>query len=246
MRYKTSRDPSLRDALTKLPCVQDDAYYSLFLSFSFSLSLFLSFSFSLFLFFSLSLHYSSSYSQLYTMKLLESMHHHAKEHNVPIIDDPTKQYITSLLKTKKPRYCLEIGSAIGYSWIIIAKEIIQRWGTLMSFECSYPSYMKALAYTKNSRLLNMVLYFGDFLKFWSHILPDQIDFLFIDAEKASYLKYYLKCLPSLHSQSVVLFDDIIKYKQKTADLIQYLKKNEIDFERKQLTEDDGVIIIENW
>lgn len=92
----------------------------------------------------------------------------------------------------------------------------------------------------------MVLYFGDFLKFWSHILPDQIDFLFIDAEKASYLKYYLKCLPSLHSQSVVLFDDIIKYKQKTADLIQYLKKNEIDFERKQLTEDDGVIIIENW
>ena len=91
----------------------------------------------------------------------------------------------------------------------------------------------------------MILYFGDFLKFSQHLLPDQIDFLFIDAEKSSYLDYYLKCKPFLHDESIILFDDVIKYKQKTAPLIHYLDQHNIPYERKQLVDDDGVIVINN-
>lgn len=175
--------------------------------------------------------------------MLQDIKAYALKHNVPIIDDPTRQYIVDLLQEQKPKYCLEIGSAIGYSTVCIAQKIQDRGGTIMWFECSYPSYMKALRTIKRSWLLNIILYYGDFLKFPSHVVPARVDFLFIDAEKTSYLEYYLICKPFLSNQAIVIFDDVIKYKHKTQHLIDYLHTNNISYSIKQLTADDGILIL---
>jgi len=38
-----------------------------------------------------------------------------KEKNIPIITINTEKFIIDILNTYKPKYCLEIGTAIGYS-----------------------------------------------------------------------------------------------------------------------------------
>lgn len=175
--------------------------------------------------------------------LLTSLREHAQHNNVPVIDDPTRQIIEDLLDELKPNTCLEIGSAIGYSTICIAQKI-QSWGwRITSFECSFPSYMKAIDAIKDSRLSNIVLYKGKFLKFRSSILPQEIDFLFIDAKKVEYVDYYITCKPLLSPSAVVVFDDVIRYQKKIEWLFDYLEVQWADFEIIQNTEDDWILVI---
>ncbi len=176
-------------------------------------------------------------------EILKHLAEYAQLHNVPIIDNPTRQKIEGILQDIKPTYCLEIGSAIGYSTLCIAKKIHARDGKLISWEVSYPSYMKALYTYYSTWLSNIVLNYGDFIKFPLDSLTHEIDFLFIDAEKSFYLEYYLKCKPYLASWATVIFDDIIKYKKKSLQLITYLDTQHIKYKIIQLTNDDGILVL---
>ncbi|MBU0627115.1 hypothetical protein KKH82_06980 [Patescibacteria group bacterium] len=42
----------------------------------------------------------------------------------------------------KPKICVEIGSAVGYSAIFTASTIAKRNGQVYSFEISYPAYLE--------------------------------------------------------------------------------------------------------
>ena len=66
---------------------------------------------------------------------------------VPIITTNTQNYIQQLLHKYKPRYCLEIGSAEGYSTARIGETIATRGGKLISTEVCYPAYLKAVQNT---------------------------------------------------------------------------------------------------
>lgn len=176
--------------------------------------------------------------------IIESLRSYALQHNVPVIDDPTRQYIEEILQEHKPLHCLEIGSAIWYSTLCIAQKISTWGGQITSFECSYPSYIKAIHTIKTTQLSNILLYRWDFLKFSRAILPISIDFLFIDAEKSSYLDYYLFCKPFLADNCIVIFDDVIKFTSKTANLLTYLRTNAIWYEILQISDDDGILLIE--
>ena len=70
--------------------------------------------------------------------------HYAHKHQVPCMSSATETYLLQHLMTYKPIYCLEIGSAIGYSTSRIARMIHQRAGHLVSFEISHPSYRLAM------------------------------------------------------------------------------------------------------
>ncbi len=178
-------------------------------------------------------------------KVLQHLELDAKNLLVPIIDNPTRQFIEQKLQQVKPIHCLEIGSAIWYSTICIAQKI-QEWnGTLTSFEYSYPRYMIALDAINKSRLPSIVLYYWDFLKFSHALLPSKIDFLFIDAEKSLYLEYYLVCKPFLSDNATIIFDDVIKFKEKTTNLINHLHNDNILYSLHKLSDDDWILVIQN-
>jgi len=118
---------------------------------------------------------------------LKNLRQNAESRRVPIISLQTEVFLKEQLLRYKPKYCLEIGSAIGYSTIFVASLMKERNGQVYSFEVSYPAYIEALMHIKEVDLHNITLYpfditTSDVRKF----VPRKCDFFFIDGQKNQY------------------------------------------------------------
>lgn len=179
---------------------------------------------------------------------LDIIRTHSASHEVPIISKPTQSYIESILNQYKPKKCLEVGGCIWYSWIFMSNIINSRWWRLISFEISYPSYKQALKNISSMSVNNFTIYNLDFaltplnklIKRW------ELDFVFIDAMKKDYLRYYLKLRQFMAKNCIVIFDDVIKYSIKMKNLYRFLEKNQMNYKLLKLDEDDGIIIVNNF
>ena len=177
---------------------------------------------------------------------------YAQKNGIPIMDHPTRQYIEKTLKNVRPRHCLEVWSCIWYSTICIAKIIESRDGSLVSFEISHPSYIRALTHMREVNITNTILHYGDICKLGTHIwapsfdLCALFDFAFIDGNKADYLQYYQHILPYCATWCVLIFDDVLKFSQKVEPLVTYLDIHEIPYEIVPLYEDDGILRLVVW
>lgn len=83
---------------------------------------------------------------------LKNLRQNAESRKIPIISIQTESFLKEQLLRYKPRYCLEIGSAIGYSTIFIASLMKERNGQVISFEVSYPAYLESLMHIKEVHL----------------------------------------------------------------------------------------------
>ncbi|UFX83205.1 class I SAM-dependent methyltransferase [Candidatus Absconditicoccus praedator] len=151
--------------------------------------------------------------------------------------------IKNLLLTNKPQNCLEVGSAIGYSIIFQASIINNRGGKIIGFEISTNSYRQALNNVFRSNLNNILLINYNFTKFPINQIINDIDFIFIDARKAEYLDCLLKIMPYLKEGSLVVFDDVMQFKDKIHNLYSFIKKNQLIYEIISSEKSDGILII---
>lgn len=164
--------------------------------------------------------------------------------NIPIITSNTENFIKKLLLKYKPLSCLEIWSAVAYSTIFIAS-IIKSWnGNITSFEISYPAYKEWLNNIQQNNIYNIKTYNLDFTTIdISRIVWGKLDFAFIDGMKKQYLYYFQTLRPYFKKWSIVLFDDVIKFKDKMNTLYLFLKNNQLNYEIFTLDKDDGVLIV---
>lgn len=179
-------------------------------------------------------------------KFFDNLRELSTQRSIPIMSKNTEIFLSKLLNKHKPKICLEIGSAIGYSTIFTAQNISKRNWFVYSFEISYPIYFEALRNIKSSTTNNIRLYPMDFSKVeLGNIIPTKIDFAFIDGQKSQYANYMMKIQDILSNTSIVLIDDVIKYHNKLHSLYEYLEKNQINYQIFQLDDDDWVMLIEN-
>lgn len=70
------------------------------------------------------------------------------------------------------------------------------------------------------------------------------ELVFIDAQKSEYSDYihYLHNNNLINKKTILIFDDVIKYAEKIAWLIETLEYYGFGFEIQQLDDDDGVMI----
>jgi predicted O-methyltransferase YrrM len=125
---------------------------------------------------------------------------------------------------------------------MIATNIQPRSGLIYSFEVAHNVYTQSLSHTKD--IHNLTIYPRSPLD--SNIealIPQKLDFVFIDGQKAQYDQYLMKIRPLLHKESVVLCDDVIKFQNKLIALYRYLEKMQIFYHTMQIERDDGVMLI---
>lgn len=178
--------------------------------------------------------------------ILPSLRSYADEYNIPILSQTTESFLKNYIQTNYKSHIIEIGSAIGYSSIVMLDALQQSWisGTIKSWEISYPHYYQALRNT--TTYSNITFYLWNFchyplekaLKKWHY------DMVFIDWRKSETLQYLKLLIPYLTTTTSIIIDDVIKFKSKMTDFYDFLDKNNISYEIKKLDEDDGILIIQ--
>ena len=102
--------------------------------------------------------------------MLKNMEEYAKKNNVPIVHPEVARFLTVLGRIKKPKYILEIGTAIGYSAIVMS-EFLQSDGRIDTIEKDENVLKKASENIKSLGLSNTInLMHGD-----AEIVLDKID-----------------------------------------------------------------------
>ena len=168
-----------------------------------------------------------------------------EERHIPLISIQTQDFLIAWLERNQPKRVLEIWSAVWYSSIVISKTIAERWGTLASFEISYPAYLEALKNIENADCNNVVLYPFDINEIvLEKFFSQKFDAAFIDAQKSQYGDYLQKIRSHLAPENTLLLDDVIKYQNKLDELYQFIEKMQINYEIFDTEPGDGVMLIE--
>ncbi|MDR2190434.1 MAG: class I SAM-dependent methyltransferase [Candidatus Peribacteria bacterium] len=146
---------------------------------------------------------------------LERLRRSCEARHIPLISEETQLFLQQLLVVKQPKEVLEIGTAVGYSSIVIANTLEAWGGKIVSFEIGYPAYLEALKNIKEAKVRNILLYPFDITALYlEKFFAEKFDFVFIDAQKSQYGDYMQKIQPYLCPETTILLDDVIKYQNK--------------------------------
>lgn len=134
------------------------------------------------------------------------MQEYARENDVPIIQDEGLVFLRQIVQIKNPSRILEIGSAIGFSSINMAKYSNALIDTI---EISEKMYNEAKRNIKIADLEGRInIYLSDALEFDESNLKEY-DMIFIDAAKSQYIKFFEKFTPYLKKGGIVITDNLI-------------------------------------
>ena len=140
--------------------------------------------------------------------LILEMEDFAHENNVPIVTKEVAEYLKFIVKTHKVKNILEVGTAIGYSGILMAKEIVEQDGILYTIEIDEERYNQAQENIKKSGLSNIVSIKGDAVEEIKKI-EENFDFVFIDASKGHYMDFFEDSIKLLNKNGIIFIDNIM-------------------------------------
>ncbi len=137
--------------------------------------------------------------------IILEMEQYAKEENVPIIEKDSIKFIMKYIKLNNVHKVLEIGTAIGYSAILMATaaEDVE----VTTIERDEKRYMEALKNVKRCGLekrIEVVFQDADDV----NLVGRDYDLIFIDGAKAQYKKYFEKFSNYLNPNGVIITDNI--------------------------------------
>ncbi len=183
----------------------------------------------------------------------------ARQNYVPIVRDETIKMIVKILKESNCKSILEIGTAIGYSGIIMLA-FSSSESYLTTIEKNEERYRQAQQNFKDANLLDRAsLVLGDAYEELNKLIEDKkkFDFIFLDGPKGQYIKY-LPLLKQLLNENGILFADnillggllknelAITHKNRTMfnNMNKFLSQiqNDCDFETEIYEIDDGFLI----
>lgn len=140
---------------------------------------------------------------------LESLEKEAKELKVPIIRKDTQRLLRFLLCLKKPKKILEIGTAVGFSTLIMAEYTDDecRIDTIENYEPRIIEAKKNFEKYDSHGKVNLLE--GD-AKEVLKTLDTTYDFVFLDGPKGQYESYLDDILRLLENGGLLVTDNIIK------------------------------------
>src|SRR5438045_462860 len=120
--------------------------------------------------------------------LLTRIEEYAAEHNQPIADPEVAQTIRVLLRARRPRRVLEVGTNIGYSVIVMGREV-GKGGTVETIELDTQILGVAKQFVAEARLESEVRFHHGAALDVIPTLAGTFDFVFIDCVKTEYEAY---------------------------------------------------------
>ena len=138
-------------------------------------------------------------------KHLEEVQRDAINTAVPIIKKPKAEWLLQFIQEKKPKTILELGTAIGYSGIILGSE----GGYLTTIELSHKEIQKARKYLRKASTTFTIIY-GDAVPQTELLVKEgrKFDLLFVDFMNSQYCKVYESCISLVKKGGFIITDNI--------------------------------------
>lgn len=140
--------------------------------------------------------------------LLEEMEAYAAEHGVPIADREVARFIEILTRATGARRVLEIGMAIGYTAIHLARAVPDD-GVVVTIEPSEEMIARAGEFIGRAKLAHKVRVERGYALDVLPRLSETFDLVFLDAVKEEYADYLERALPLLRVGGVVVADNLL-------------------------------------
>ena len=135
---------------------------------------------------------------------IESIKNYALENNVPIMQDDGINYLTNYIKKNKIKKILEIGTAIGYSAIMMC--LVDNDIEVTTIERDEKRYLEAIKNVKKFNLEDRInLIYNDALEVK---INETYDLIFIDAAKAQNTKFFEKFERNLRDGGSIITDNM--------------------------------------
>ncbi len=177
----------------------------------------------------------------------------AKDNNIPILNWNAAELLEQLITIKSPKKVLEIGTAIGYSTIRIAKNLLEN-SKIETIDFSKNMIKIANVNFDKSGLSKGIFQLdGNALEILPTLNSDY-DFIFLDADKKDYAELFKLSVKLLKPRGVLFIDNLLwqgftaskiipeKYKSSTEQIREFNKlfMNELSLETTILPVGDGI------
>ncbi|WP_026676393.1 O-methyltransferase [Fictibacillus gelatini] len=141
--------------------------------------------------------------------LIEEMEEYAKNNGVPIMDIVGIEALLQVLRLYHPKKILEVGTAIGYSAIRMALCLPD--SIIWTIERDEERYDLALANIKKAGLDGRIeVLYGDATDLVDEVAEKgPFDFIFIDAAKGQYERYFENYGNALGDKGVIVSDNVL-------------------------------------
>lgn len=158
--------------------------------------------------------------------ILKELEVYASKNHVPIIEREVAQLLKVILKVNKPKRILEVGTAIGYSAILMARSTED--------DCSITTIERRKDMVDIARKnIDCAGYNGriqvihgdaqDILK----DLKGKYDFIFLDAAKGHYLDFFNNCVKLLDLGGIIVSDNVLYKGMIASDKLVVRRKRTI-------------------
>lgn len=135
---------------------------------------------------------------------MEKLEQYAKENKIPIMQKDGILYLCDYIKENNIKNILEIGSAIGYSSIMMAS--INKDIKVTTIEKDKERYEVAVNNIKDYNLNNQInIYYGDASDF---MFDHKFDLIFIDAAKGKNTFFFEKFKENLNTDGTIITDNL--------------------------------------
>ena len=129
---------------------------------------------------------------------------YALDNKIPIMVDEGIDFLTTFIIKNQTTNILEIGSAIGYSAIMMA--LANPNVKITTIERDHERYLEAVKNVKKLGLEDRItLIFNDALE---TTIEGKVDLVFIDAAKGQNIRFFEKFEPNLTDHGVIITDNI--------------------------------------
>ncbi len=144
-------------------------------------------------------------------ELLKDIERESLEEKVPIVTREVLKFMIFTAEGIKAENILEIGTAVGYSGAFLAQIANRNKGQLTTIEIDDERYKKAVKNFEKMDLLNKnKLILGDALEEIPKLdKNEKFDFIFIDASKGQYMKFFQMCWELLNEKGIIFIDNLM-------------------------------------
>ncbi len=157
---------------------------------------------------------------------LKDIRVYGEENYVPIIQPEVKQLLKVLISIKKPMKILEVGTAIGYSAMVMAS-VMPEGGKVYTIERNEQMIELAKKNIEEKGFSDRIeLLEGDAEDILKNF-GEKVDIVFIDGAKAQYEKFLDYIIENLNEEGIIISDNVLYKGMVASDQLVNKRKKTI-------------------